>query len=47
MTDDKHLFKHIRITEPIAGLNEAYEAARIEYVLEIAERLLGFAGRMI
>jgi hypothetical protein len=47
MTNDEHLFKHIHITEPIAGLNEAYEAARAEYVLEIAERLLGFAGRMI
>jgi hypothetical protein len=47
MTNDEHLFKHIHITEPIAGLKEAYEAARAEYVLEIAERLLGFAGRMI
>src|SRR5690348_4856850 len=47
MTNDEQLFKEIRITEPIAGLDEAYEAAPAEYVLEIAERLLGFAGRMI
>lgn len=47
MTDDEHLFKHIHITEPLPGLKEAYNAARAEYVLEVAEELLGLAGRII